>query len=478
MKAKQMVWMFLLAGMVAARLTAQTLQTLVSFNGSNGEKPVATLTLGSDGNFYGITSYGGNINLNNGYGYGTIFRVTTSGILTMLVSFNNTNGATPNAGLTLGSDGNFYGTTQQGGGNGYGTVFKVTTDGSLTTLVSFNGSNGAFPYAGLTLGNDGNFYGTTASANSGRGTVFMMTTNGVLTTLASFNGNNGGFNTYFPLAALSLGNDGDFYGLTEGGGITNSLYPSGMGTVFKVTTNGVLTTLVSFTGSNGGQPEAALTLGTDGNFYGTTVGGGDTNYDGGYGYGTVFKVTTNGVLTTLVSFTGSNGEIPNAALTLGTDGNFYGTASQGGRNGVGTIFKVTTSGTLTTLVSFNGNNGNGEFPQGTFQDTALTLGLDGNFYGTTPYGGNVNLNNGNGDGTVFRLLLPPIITAPTMIASGQFQFSFNTVTGVNYAVQYSTNLIQWFPFVTLGGVGSPLTVIDPNAAGSQQSFYRIILSPQ
>jgi hypothetical protein len=129
------------------------------------------------------------------------------------------------------------------------------------------------------------------------------------------------------------------------------------------------------------------------------------------------------------------------------------------------LFKVTTNGLLTTLVSFNGTNG-------ASPETALTLGNDGNFYGTTIYGGSFS------EGTVFRLLLPPIITAPTMLANGQFQFNFNTATGVDYAVEYSTNLTQWLPLVTLGGIGVPLTVIDPNTASSQQRYYRIILSPQ
>jgi uncharacterized repeat protein (TIGR03803 family) len=135
----------------ASLVEAQTLQTLCSFNGSNGRNPYAALTLGSDGNFYGTTYSGGS----SSSSAGTLFKVTTNGTLTTLVSFDGSNGANPYAALTLGSDGNFYGTTYSGGG--YGTVFKVTTNGTLTTLVSFNGSNGDNPYAALTLGSDGNF---------------------------------------------------------------------------------------------------------------------------------------------------------------------------------------------------------------------------------------------------------------------------------------------------------------------------------
>ena len=330
----------------ASLVGAQTLQTLCSFNNTNGAYPNG-LTLGSDGNFYGTTPGG-----NYGGGFGTVFKVTTNGTLTTLVSFNGTNGANPWAALTLGTDGNFYGTTCYGGVTnstfpyGMGTVFKVTTNGVLTTLVSFNNTNGMAPQAALTLGNDGNFYGaawaggnTNLNNGYGDGTVFKVTTNGTLTTLVSFSNTNGAAPN-----ALTLGGDGNFYGTTDDGGNTNLNSDYGFGTVFKVTTNGTLTTLVSFNGTNGANPWAALTLGTDGNFYGTTWGGGSSDYSLG---GTVFKVTTNGTLTTLVSFAITNGAEPRVALVLGNDGNFYGTTGDGGA-GIGTVFKVMTNGTLTS----------------------------------------------------------------------------------------------------------------------------------
>ena len=240
-------------------------------------------------------------------------------------SFNNTNGAYPNAALTPGNDGSFYGTTSEGGSLDEGTIFQMTTNGTLTTLVSFNNTNGASPYAALTLGNDGNFYGTTwGDGSSDDGTVFQMTTNGRLTTLVSFNKTNGAN----PDAALTLGTDGNFYGTTWGDGSSDE------GTAFQVTTNGRLTTLVSFNNTNGASPAAALTPGTDGNFYGMTMQGGS------YGMGTAFQMTTNGTLTTLVSFNNTNGASPAAALTLGTDGNFYGTTATGGTSDEGTVFRL------------------------------------------------------------------------------------------------------------------------------------------
>jgi uncharacterized repeat protein (TIGR03803 family) len=215
--------------------------------------------------------------------------VTTNGALTTLVAFNSTNGSYPQAAMTLGNDGNFYGTTSTYGGyNGvYGTVFRITTNGALTTLVAFNYTDGAYPVAALTLGNDGNFYGTTwcgGTSAYGWGTVFQVTTNGALTTLVDCDWDN----EAYPVAALTLGNDGNFYGTSLEGS-------SGYGSMFRVTTNGALTMLGSFASTNGAYPYARLTLGSDGNFYGTTSGIGP----GGYvdGMGTVFRLLLPPVIT-------------------------------------------------------------------------------------------------------------------------------------------------------------------------------------
>jgi len=466
---------FAVSGFIAS---AQTLQTLCSFSGTNGAFPAASLILGNDGNFYGTTIGGSPY----WYGNGTIFRVTTNGTLTNLVTFTILNNNYTRASMTLGNDGNFYGTTELGGNNnlnsnlGGGTIFQMTTNGSLTDLVSFNGTNGAEPWAGLTLGNDGNFYGTTFfggsytnldDSYSGGGTIFRVTTNGTLTMLVSFNGTNGAN----PLDALTLGSDGNFYGTTEVGSSNgDTLFNNGDGTVFKVTTNGTLTTLVYFNGTNGAEPWAGLALGNDGNFYGTTAYGGSNNL------GTVFQVTTNGTLTTLVSFNGTNGAEPVAALTLGNDGNFYGTTEAGGcytnlNNGYGggTIFRVTTNGVLTTLISFNGTNG-------LLPEAALTLGNDGNFYGTTIAGG--DYGGGNGDGTIFRLSVPP--TQPMLTL--QFWSSYPLLTlygtlGDTYTIQCTTNLADpnWTPMLIVPNLSiSPSQMIDPAGIELSAKFYRAL----
>jgi uncharacterized repeat protein (TIGR03803 family) len=265
--------------------------------------------------------------------------------LTTLHSFGIfTNGANPYAGLVQGSDGSFYGTTRSGGTNGgYGTVFKISTNGALGSLYSFTGANdGANPEAGLVQGSDGNFYGTTEYGGAnGCGNVFKISTNGTLTSLYSFTAGNDGAN---PHAGLVQGADGNLYGTAEYGG-TKSGY-SGKGAVFRISTNGALTTLHLFAGANdGAQPYAGLLQGSDGSFYGTTYAGGTTNYSaqlGTYGYGTVFKISTNGALTSLYSFTGGNdGAQPYAGLVQGSDGDFYGTTSGGGLGGGGTVFRLT-----------------------------------------------------------------------------------------------------------------------------------------
>ena len=244
---------------------------------------------------------------------------------------------------------------------------------TLTTLHMFAGypSDGGVPDAGVVQATDGNFYGTTYQGGSssncqgGCGTVFKITSAGTLTTLHSFDWYDGAS----AIGALVQGSDGNLYGTTYGGGAEPRV-----GTVFKITPGGALTTLYSFCAqancTDGQQPYAGLVRGTDGNFYGTTLeGGANTGCSLGAGTcGTVFKITPGGALTTLHSFCAqagcADGGNPYAGLVQARDGNFYGTTFERGANGYGTVFKITPGGTLTTLYSFcsQTNCADGQYP--------------------------------------------------------------------------------------------------------------------
>ncbi len=350
--------------------------------GSDGAFPFAGLIQGKDGNLYGTAEGGGTTF------HGTIFRLTLSGTFSTLYSFpGGTNGANPYARLAQTTNGNFYGTTANGGKGGYGTLFRMTNSSTVTNLYSFaNGNDGAYPQSGLTPGADGNFYSVSFQGGAyGYGSIYRVTPSGGVSGLYEFTGSNNGA---YPVADLIQGKDGKLYGATFQGGT------SGYGTLFSVTTAGALTTLVSFNSTNGANPEAGVILGPDGSFYGTTFAG------GALGYGSVFCWSTNGTLTTLFSFALTNGAGPAGALAFGADGNLYGTTFAGGPANQGTAFRLTTNGVLTTLLWFDGLNGAN--PQ-----SALVQASDGNFYGTTPLGGPAfNLTAGGGNGTVFRLTVP------------------------------------------------------------------------
>jgi uncharacterized repeat protein (TIGR03803 family) len=401
---------FLLWATAAIALPAQTFITLHSFIANpptDGYDPVWGLVQGTNGSLYGTTLVGGTND------DGTVFKITPSGTVTALYNFcsqsNCTDGFTSLGGLVQGTDGNLYGTTFMGGANTVGTVFKITPSGTLTTLFSFDNTDGANPSAGLVQGTNGKFYGTTSAGGAspyGGGTVFSITASGTLTTLHSFSFCSQAPCTdgYEPYAALVQGTDGNFYGTTLEGGANSCRDQYGScGTVFKITPGGKLTTLHSFDGTDGWYPDAGLVQATDGDFYGTTEQGG-ANDDG-----TVFKITASGKLTTLYAFgRGGHGKWPIAGLIQATNGKLYGTTGLGGNSsyycgdGCGTVFEITPSGKLTTLHSFDKTDGDG--PRALIQDT------DGNFYGTTDRGG------AHGRGTVFSLsvgLGPFIETNPT-----------------------------------------------------------------
>jgi uncharacterized repeat protein (TIGR03803 family) len=373
-----------LLAILATTSQAQTFRTLFSFQGAGGSRPeYVRLVQGTDGNFYGTTSDGG------ANGTGTVFRMTAAGGAHALYSFcskpNCTDGSTPFAGLIQGSDGNFYGTTYVGGAHDNGTVFKITSRGVLTVLHSFDSTDGAHPSSTLIQATDGDFYGTTTIGGAtNSGTVFKMTSSGTLSTLYSFCAQPTCTDGLYPIAGVIQAFDGNFYG-TTGGSDTQ------IGTVFKLSPAGVLTTLYEFCPvlqtdcDTGSYPAGGVVQGSDGNFYGTTY------YGGPNGFGTVFQLPPTGPLTTLHTFLQTDGENPIAGLIQGSDGNFYGTTIIGGLTDSGTLFSISPAGVLTDLHDLFCESLN--CPDGANPYGGLAQGTDGTFYGTT-FAGN---------GTVFNL---------------------------------------------------------------------------
>jgi uncharacterized repeat protein (TIGR03803 family) len=307
---------------------------------ADGLEPAAGLIQAVDGNFYGTTEFGGQ----GRYAEGTFFTMTQAGQLTTLYSFCSQyngwygclDGSEPSGQLAQGVSGDIYGTTPGGGLNFGGVAFVATPHGSLTTLYSFcsqpDCADGQGPYAGLTLGWDGDLYGTTIGGGSGfSGLAFRLSPGGneaVLynscspTSLRCFNTIGGG--------VLVEGVEGSFYG-TGGWGL------SGTGTVFRLTEDGVLINLHSFNGTDGSYP-GSIIQGSDGNFYGTTKSGGKN------GLGTIFRITPQGAFTTIHDFDAPVNCVAycyaDSGLMQATDGNLYGVYNTSVGHGYSAVFRM------------------------------------------------------------------------------------------------------------------------------------------
>lgn len=302
----------------------------------DGRQPDAALIQATNGNFYGTTTFGG-IDGNDG----TIFRITPQGKFTSLYEFCTQSGCpdgrTLYGGLIQGTDGNLYGTTNEGGDlncfapYGCGTVFKITLTGKLTVLHTFHPGEGGESFATVVQATDGNFYGTTEIGGEyDSGTVFRVTPSGVFTTLYDFCAQELCVDGAGPRGPLMQASDGNLYGTTSSGGESPS-----EGTVFRITPRGALTVLHSFTISDGSNPYDGLVEGTDGKLYGTTPQGGNVND------GTAFSITFDGTFTMLFNFgfLTNSGSTPNPVIQ-GTDGKFYGTTMSGGADNDGEIFTL------------------------------------------------------------------------------------------------------------------------------------------
>lgn len=473
-RSRILVALLLWVCVVTSFASAQNFRTLLNFNGTNGANPFANVVQGLDGNFYGTTEFGGPTSA------GTVFKVTPSGTLTTLYTFPNfSDGCNPGAGLVLGSDGNFYGSTETCGGTstgcafGCGTIFKITPAGALTTIHTFDATDGYQPLAAMIQGVDGNFYGTTElGGTNGYGTVFKMTPAGAITTLHSFAGYPA--DGAYPTASLVQFANGTFFGTTERGGSSQACQTFGgvygCGTVFKITPRGTLTMLHSFDTTDGAIPDGGLVQAATGGLYGTTSDIATSTF------GTIFKITPTGTLTTVYSFcsqTGcADGAYPASGLIKANDGNLYGTTGQAGTGNGGTVFKFTTAGTLTTLHSFN--QADGQAPFG-----GLSQATSGTLYGTTSTGG-----TNQADGTVFSLSvgLPGFVqTNPTSGAvgrsiiilgnalSGTSSVTFNG-TAATFTVVSSTEVTAQVPTGATTGV---VQVVTPHGTLTSNTLFQV-----
>jgi uncharacterized repeat protein (TIGR03803 family) len=378
---------------------AQTFTVLYTFAGypADGGRPYAGLLRDAAGNLYGTTVYGGNNDScpGSGIGCGTVFKLDTHGVETVLHSFTGPNGANPLASLIMDAKGDLYGTTRFGGivkdctGNGFagcGVVFKLSK-GKETVLHRFtDGEDGAWPWDGLIADASGALYGTTYLGGKYQDGVVFKLVGKKETVLHSFTGGKDGG---LPAAGLVMDASGNLYGTTTYGGDPHCDYPSPCGLVFKLEGTKE-TVLYAFKGiPDGDGPYPRLCMDTKGNLYGTTVNGGED-----YSAGTVFKLSSSGKEQVLHRFrnNGRDGARPQTAVVRDAQGNLYGTTEEGGLNANGVVYEITADGKEKILHSFcSGDCSDGAYP------SDLIMDAQGNLYGTT-YGGGVN-----GNGTIFMI---------------------------------------------------------------------------
>jgi len=441
---------------------------LYNFDPSAAGNFVGVLAQGFDGELYGTTNYP----------Y-SVLKFTPTGAPTDLY----TGPLYLPYGVTLGTDGNLYGTALDAGSVSCGTVqcgyvFKITPTGTLTVLHNFTGgSDGAWPYAPPVEGTDGNFYGTTSAGGDasacyvgpfapGAGTVYKITPSGTLTTIHQFTG----FDGCSPRGPLTLGTDGNFYGTSYSGGISSG-HACGCGEVFRVTTAGKVTVLAYFDGTHGQNPVGPMVQASNGNFYGATFSGGPS-YDG-----VVFKMTPGGALTVVHGFTGApDGSTPANGVMQASDGDLYGTTMSGGKCssgiGCGTIFRVTAAGVYSILYNFDGTTGLNPA-------TAVFQHTNGDLYGATALAGTHNY----GVFYSYGLKLPQFIS--TLTNSGKpgqtieiLGQGLNGTTKVDFGTGSATFTVVSDTYMTavvpVTGTTANVTVVTPTQTLVSNKVFRVI----
>jgi uncharacterized repeat protein (TIGR03803 family) len=449
------------------------------------EQVESGLTLGTDGNFYGTTAAG--------VGFGTVFKITPTGTLTVLHTFTDSDGSTPFAPPIQGTDGNFYGATTYGGANEVGAIYKITPAGTFTSLYSFDNTHGANPYGQLVQGTDGNFYGVTNQGGTlGDGVVYKITAAGAITVIYNFDVTHG----YSPVGPLVQGSDGSFYGTALGGGTI------GNGVIFKITSTGRLTVLHNVNAATDGDVTyGALVQATDGNFYGTA------SSDTTTGYGTIFKISPISpyTYTVLYNFDYTTGGVPYAGLVQHTNGILYGDTNIGGTgtlwcNSCGTFYSLnigagpfvslsSASGRIgksieilgqgftgTTGVSFNGTAATFHISSNTYLTAAVPTGASTGFVSVVTPGGTLKSNK------TFRVTpqitsfnppsgpvgTPVIITGVSL--TGATRVTFGGVKATTFTVNSGTQVTATVP---TGAVTGKITIATAGGTATSTSIFTV-----
>jgi uncharacterized repeat protein (TIGR03803 family) len=444
----------LLVPSFALSALAQTVTNVLSFDGTDGSSlRFAPPVQGRDGRLYGMAWEGG------AFGYGTLWVESPSGDSgSVLYNFDGPTGKNPMGGLLLGTDGNFYGVATSGGNNDYGVLFRLGSDGTYSVIHYFAGGNdGCWPEAGLIEASDGNLYGTTLGCTAGN--VYRYTQHNSFSTIFKLTTNEG----HYPYAPVMQASDGNLWGTAGGGGAQQC------GSIFKISLSGTFLHSVSFQCSSNSRPYAGVIQAADGNLYGTTSGG-------GLGYGTVFKVTTNGVLSTVYEFQGRGAGYdlasPYGGIMQASDGKLYGTSEIGGHNAQGGIYSID-AGVYSKIYDFDGN------PHIDYVFTGLVQHSNGKLYSVSQDGGS------HSDGSLFSVdvgLAPGIIMVRTVGQVGQTaqvlgqgltgstSVTFNGVPATNFSVVSDTYMTAVVPS---GATTGPVVVTTPSGPLTSNVNFRI-----
>ena len=363
---------------------------------------------------------------------------------TVLHSFNDgtQDACAPRGNIVQGRDGNMYGggAACGAGGSGGGAIYKISPAGVESVFFNFPQGWTNCGGAGLTLGNDGNFYSVCEGGNpaTGMGSIFRLTPAGVFTDLHDFTGANG---DSLPVYPPIQGVDGNFYGVTG-----NEVQVCG--NIYKLTPAGVYTNLHTFVFNNSECHSSNLVQASDGNLYGTLA-----NCTLPNSVGCVYRISTAGVYKEIHSFAFATGQVPCTGLIQGKDGKLYGATQQGAADGNGNIYKMTTAGVATDVHDFN-NATDASCVNNVGPPVDLLQVADGSFYGVNPAYGP------NGNGSIYKLTSAGVFSAflfPNPSVDGQLPSST--------LIQNTNGLL----YGTTPGGGNPASC----PSGCQGTFFSV-----